>query len=228
MKFLYTAYDIHMDLQENCGHYLVIEHPRAYAEIVHDLYCQCDGGEGGAILSDGTKSVSFAKQVAMILEPFSLQFDTRKINTALYKELEDIVQDGYYMDYLTLQSQLAQFMARVTGEVPYPISYDAEAAMQGLCKWLNVHVDYMADTLAERLSGYIELLAQLCRIKVVFLVGIELYLSQEERRALQKMANYHKIYIIYISNRLDVLSKIDVYTVVDADYCIITNNPERL
>ena len=80
----------------------------------------------------------------------------------------------------------------------------------------------------ERLSGYIELLAQLCHIKVVFLVGVELYLSRDERRALQKMANYHKIYIIYISNRLDVLSKTDVYTVVDADYCIITNNPERL
>lgn len=228
MRFLYTAYDIHLDLQENCGHYLVIEHPRAYAEIVHALYRQCDGGEGGAILSDGTKSLSLAKQAVMILEPFSLQFDTRKINTALYKELEDIVQDAYYMDYLTLQSQLAQFMASVVGEVPYPISYDAEAGMQGLCKWLNTHVDYMADTLVERLSGYIELLAQLCHIKVVFLVGVELYLSRDERRALQEIANYRKIYIIYISNCLDLLDENDVFAVVDADYCIITNNPERL
>lgn len=228
MKFVYTAYDIHMDLQENCGHYLSIEHPQAYAEIVHDLYRQCDGGEGGAILSDGTKSLSLAKQAVMILEPFSLQFDTRKINTALYKELEEIVQDSYYTDYLTLQSQLAQFMASVAGEVPYPMSYDTEAAMQGLCKWLNVHVDYMADTLAERLSGYIELLGQLCRIKVVFLVGVERYLSRDERRALQEMANYHKIYIIYISNCLDLLGENDVFTVVDADYCIITNTPERL
>ena len=86
MKLLYTAYEICMALQENCAHHLCIEHPKAYAEIIHHLYRQCDGGEGDAILSDGTKSLSLAKNAVMILEPFSLQFDTRKINTALYNE----------------------------------------------------------------------------------------------------------------------------------------------
>lgn len=228
MKLLYTVYEICMALQENCAHHLCIEHPKAYAEIVHHLYRQCDGGEGDVILSDGTKSLSLAKNAVMILEPFSLQFDTRKINTALYKELEDIVQDHYYTDFLTLQGQLAQFMARVTGDVPYPVDYDEDAVMQGLWKWLNVHVDYMAETLAERLSGYIELLAQLCHTKVVFLVGCEYYLTREERVSLQETANYCKIYIVYISNRLDLLAESDVYTVVDADYCVITNSKERL
>lgn len=217
-----------MDLQENCGHYLCIEHPRAYAEIVQTLYQQCDGKEGGAILSDGAKTLSFAKQAAIILEPFSLQYDTRKITTALYKELEDIVQEGYYADFLTLQGQLAQFMVCVSGEVPYPIVYDQDVALQGLCKWLNVHIDDSTSTLAERLSGYIELLAQLCHIKVVVLVGCEQYLSREERRGLQEMANYNKIYMIYISNCLDLLFETDVYTVLDDEYCIITNTPERL
>ncbi len=228
MKLVYALYEIAMELKENSGHYLCIEQPKAYAEIISNLYQQCNGGEGGAIISDGTKALSLSKQAVMIVEPFSLQFDTRKINTQLFKELEEIAQDGYYMDYLELQGHLKQFMERLMGEVPYPLNYDEEATIQGLCKWLNVHIDDSSASLAERVSNYLELMAQLCQTKVAFLVGSENYLTREERQALQKMANYLKIYIVYITNHLDMLAASDSYCVIDADYCIITNGEESL
>lgn len=78
MKLQYTDYGIELSLKENSVHRLCIESPQAYAEIVQSLYQQCNGEEGNAILSDGVQPLEFEKYAEILLEPFSLQFDTKK------------------------------------------------------------------------------------------------------------------------------------------------------
>lgn len=223
MKLLYPSYEIDLPLDENRAHRLCIESPHAYAEIVQSLYEQCRGEEGGAILSDGTKPLSLAKRAEIILEPFSLTFASSKINKALYKELDQIVKDDCPIEYMALQGTLQTFTENIMLKVPYPIAYDDSVDYKDLCKLLNVHIDYMYETLSEKLCGYVTLLSQLCDIELLFLVDCEKYLTDEDMQALQQTADYYKIILIYISSSLRQRSEDDICCILDPDLCVISN-----
>lgn len=223
MKLQYTDYGIELSLKENSVHRLCIESPQAYAEIVQSLYQQCNGEEGNAILSDGVQPLEFDKYAEILLEPFSLQFDTKKINTKLYKELTQITLDGCYSEYIGLQGELQTFIETVAMKVPYPVSYEEVLDFKDICKLFKVHIDYQYDTLAEKLCGYVTLLSQLCGIQILFLVDIEKYLTKEEQRDLQQTANYHKIILIYVDAGLGHYSEDDRYCILDKDYCVISD-----
>lgn len=223
MKLQHIDYGIELSLKENCVHRLCIESPQAYAEIVQSLYRQCSGEEGNVILSDGVQPLALDNYAEILLEPFSLQFDTKKINTKLYKELTQITLDECYSEYIGLQGELQTFIETVAMKVPYPVSYEEVLDFKDICKLFKVHIDYQYDTLAEKLCGYVTLLSQLCGIQILFLVDIEKYLTKGEQRDLQQTANYHKIILIYVGADLGHYSEDDRYCILDKDYCVISN-----
>lgn len=223
MKLLYTSYDIELPLEENHAHRLCIESPLAYAEIVQSLYEQCNGQEGGAILSDGTKPLPLSKHAEILLEPFSLKFDSGKISKKLYSEMEQLVLDECHIEYLELQGALQTFTEQISMRLPYPISYDEVVAYKDVCKLLNVHIDYGYETLAEKLCGYVTLLSQLCNVALLFLVDCEKYLTREEVQFLQETANYNKIILIYINAGLRYHAEGDLCCILDEDYCVSSN-----
>ncbi len=126
----------------------------------------------------------------MLLEPFSLQFDSKKITAKLYKELEHIVLEELYADYTDLQGTLLTFMDKLLLKVPYPVVVEDMVEAKELFKLMKCRIDYGCTTLSEALCGYVTLLAQLCGVKVLFLVDCEKYLTDDERQALQQTANY--------------------------------------
>lgn len=226
MKLLYPAYEIVLPLEENRMSRLCIESPNAFAEIVQSLYEQCKGGEGGAILSDGTKPLPLSKRAEMILEPFSLTFASSKINKALYKELDQIVKDDCPMEYMALQGALQTFTENILLKVPYPIAYDDMVDYKDICKLLNVHIEDMYETVSEKLCGYVTLLSQLCDIELLFLVDCEKYLTDEDMQALRQTADYNKIILIHISTGLRQRSEDDICCILDSDLCVISNADE--
>lgn len=223
MKLMFNDYGIHMPLCENRAHRLCIEAPQAYADIVASLYRQCHGNEGDAILSDGVEPLELSKYADMLLEPFSLQFDSKKITSQLVKELSQITVNECYNEYIALQETLLTFIENLVMKVPYPVFYDELADVKDLCKLLKVHIDYECNSISEKLCGYVTLLSQLCGTRLLFLVDCEKYLTKEEQQALQKTANYHKIILIYVDAGLGHFSEEDVYCILDQDYCVITN-----
>lgn len=226
MKLLFTDYHMTLPLAENCVHRLCIESPQAYADIVQSLYAQCSGGEGGVILSDGAQSLALAKVAEILLEPFSLTFDTRKITTQLHKELADIAMEECYPEYLTVQSGLQTFTETVTLKLLYPIAYEEVIELKDLWKLLKVRIDTGYDTLAEKLCDYVKLLSQLCATRLLFLVDMEKYLTSDDQQTLQETANYHKIILIYIDAGLGHFSETDRTCILDHDYCVISNTEQ--
>lgn len=223
MKLLYRAYGCTLPLVENRVHRLCIEQPLAYREIVRSIYQQCSGGDGGAILSDGIEPLPLHKLADVLLEPFSLQFDSKKMSSKLYKELEHIVLEELYADYTDLQGTLLTFMDKLLLKVPYPVMVEDMVEAKELFKLMKCRIDYGCTTLSEALCGYVTLLAQLCGVKVLFLVDCEKYLTDDERQALQQTANYHKIILVHIEASSERLAADDVYCIVDKDYCVLSN-----
>ena len=69
----------------------VIEEPKAFSDMVYSAYSQCEGEEGIIIISEGAKEISFAKSVDFIQNPLSVDCNNKKVLTALYKEMDQIL-----------------------------------------------------------------------------------------------------------------------------------------
>ncbi|MDO4281586.1 MAG: type II-A CRISPR-associated protein Csn2 [Peptococcaceae bacterium] len=229
MKLLYHEYGLEWTLRENTVHRLIIEHPQVYGDFLQTLYDQCDGEDGDIVLMEGAKSLSFKKKVALILEPFSLKFDAANLMKALYEELSGIVTEEQHTEYTMLRSELQRFMNLAMQKLPYPMDFNDEPALKDFFKFMNLRFDYAYETLAEKLCGYLSLLAQLCHIQVAFLVDCDKYLTAAELALLQETLQYHKIILIQIEDRQrsEILPE-ESCCIIDHDFCIIHNNPEEL
>ena len=50
MKLVHTKYDLTLEVKENVVTVLSVENPKAYSEILGDIWNQANGGEGAFIL----------------------------------------------------------------------------------------------------------------------------------------------------------------------------------
>ncbi len=220
MRFLYNPYSIEMEWGENENCVLQIENKKVFIDLLSDLYYQINHGEGEAILSDGEKCLNIRKSAELIFEPFSLDFNNRKIKNALYQELSVITLQNHYSDYTKICSELQRFMEQIILEIPYALSYQSNIGIEELLKAESVTLDYLYDSLVEKICIYIRLLSGACGINTIFFVELGRYLTREEICEVIKEAQYDKINIIFINtSENDSCNLNSVRYIIDESLC---------
>jgi CRISPR type II-A-associated protein Csn2 len=184
---------------ENC--ILQIENTKAYVDLVSDLYSQVTVGEGESVLSDGEKCVDIKKNTELILEPFSIDMNNRKIKGRVYQELSGIALQTYFSQYNNICSQIQKFVEQLFTEVPYSFAYAGSIAVDELLKAEAVELDYKYESLAEKLCIYIRLLSSVCGIKAIFFTDLNRYLQDSDIANVFKEAQYDKVNIINICSQ---------------------------
>ncbi|SFB70204.1 type II-A CRISPR-associated protein Csn2 [Butyrivibrio sp. YAB3001] len=201
MRFIYSPYSIDMAWEEHENCILQIENKKVYVDLLSDLYSQIYHGEGEAILSDGEKCIDIKKSTEVILEPFSIDFNNRKIKGKVYQELSTIALQNHFLQYNDICSQLQEFMEKLLIEVPYSIAYQSSIVVDELFKAEAVELDYKYESLAEKICIYIKLLSSACGVRAVFFNDMGRFLSDEEMISVFKEAQYDKVSIIDISTQ---------------------------
>lgn len=73
----------------------------------------------------------------------------------------------------------------------------------------------------ERIVEYMKLLQSLCKIKVLFLVNIKLYLTDEQMILLYREAEYINLQLVLIEHIMKSTIFEEKVVVIDKDDCII-------
>lgn len=68
----------------------IIESPKLYAYYLQELFLQQNGEEGRFVLSDKEKELNIAKNMEIIVNPFQIEINGRKILNKLYAELDQL------------------------------------------------------------------------------------------------------------------------------------------
>ncbi len=189
-------------------------------QLLSDLYSQVSIGEGEAVLSDGEKPIDLKKSAELILEPFSIDFNNRKIKAEVYQELSTIALQNHFPKYNDICAQLQEFMEKLLEEVPYSIAYQSSIGIDELLKAETVELDYSYDSLAEKVCIYIGLLSTACGIRVLFFNDLSRYFTSEEIVYIFKSAQYSKVSIVDICSqaRNDVREDVARY-ILDETLC---------
>ena len=221
MKLINADLLLSIDLDENIPTQWVIEKPSLMAEVVSEIFEQCQNGSGSYILSDDQKELPMERWAEIIVNPFLIDFNSRKIQNRLYNELID-AGEGYVEDKSYIQSLIIGYLDKLIQEVPYQmITSNLEIELAKLLKMYEVRLEPQYSTLLEKLVEYSKVLTRLLEVHFLVLVNICSYLETDELKEFMQMCSYLKLHILLIESeekRLPIPSRTYI---IDRDLCWI-------
>lgn len=222
MRLIERELGLEIELQENRISVLVIENVCKRLSIIRTLYEQILGKAGPWLLAEGERSYDLSKKGDIVLEPFSLEMNSKKVKTKLYQEIKGIADEEWYESGLELHSNICNYLEKILEKVPYPMEYTELWDVDNLLKMYNVRLLEECDDLFEKLLSYIKMTNQICDIQLFLLVNIKQFLTEQQLSELYKMASYSKIQLVLIEFNIigDRRAEEDVY-ILDKDDCII-------
>ena len=224
MKLVHTEYGIEIELKENQISVLVVELSEKLSELIQELYLSRQGGEGKFLLSEADKLLNMGKFLELVVNPFAIDVNEKRIVQKLYQEIESQVQEQLVLETAEIHSRLISYLEEIAGKVTYPVIFDLEQNVLGLMKTYNVRLETESITMLEKLVEYFRLLHQLCRVEVIVCVNLKSYLSEVELRQLYETVFYEKIALVLLENVQREKVEGERIGIMDRDRCIINLN----
>lgn len=221
MKLVSPEYNISLTFEENKAVFLIIEEKRVRLELVDALYQQCMGEDGSFILSEGTQILKMSKTADILMNPFSLDYNDRKVLTRLYQEIETCGNEDFYEEKEKLNRDIIVFLDKIMLNLPYNIVTKLELDLTELCKLYQVRLENTGNTLVEKLVEYIKIMNQLCSVKLFIMLNFTLYLDKEEMNAICEFASYQKVHLLFVEYIVPVDVENKSGCIIDEDRCII-------
>lgn len=221
MKLVFEKYDLTIPFVENQVTVISIESPRAYSEIIGDLWNQINGGDGRFVLSEKDKMYSLSKEIVIIYNPFALSCNDKKILGKLYQEMNQIVKEEYYEQKAEVNKIIIEFLDEVVKQVPYNIMYDLELDVANLFKIYNIQMDTNSESLLEEIINYIKAMHRICEIDKYVFIDLKSYLMEDELQELYEFCFYEKVYLIIIESIHTQQYKSEKCWIIDKDLCTI-------
>lgn len=221
MKLVNAELFLNINIEENKPAVLAIENPKVMTEVIGQLYELCNSGEGDFVLSEGGKQLLFERTAEIIINPFLIDFNSRKVQSKLYSELLD-AETGYVEEKALIQALIIEYLDKLAQNVPYEmISNDLDLDSMKLFKMFEVRIEAQCNSLLEKLVEYTKILSRLLRKKLLVLVSISSYLDNNELNALYEICNYNKMKVLLIESHELYLPFHTKTYIIDNDKCII-------
>ena len=224
MKMVNVKYNIDIDVVENSVYELILEHPGVFSDVVKELFDQCDGGEGGFVLSSNNSIMKFDKCVDIIVDYYSITLNNKKILNKLYSQLE-LMADDYLEEKININSKVVNLLDKLTTSLGFSdVNYNIDFKWSELFKIYNLEfIDDFADVL-EKLIVYIKTISAFTEISMIILVNVRSYLSEEDLKQLYEISRYCKVTLFLIEHYECAERGEEMRYIIDKDYCLIDAN----
>lgn len=220
MKLAYVDLGRPIELDCHRATEWVIESPELFVQYTQMLYRQMESEEGKFVLSENDEILDFPKQAEIILNPFALDFNDRRIQKKLYSELQKTAYgENVFMDTQKLTAELKNYIYQLEYISGYDISVNEELDLTGIFKSLNVQMEEPEADFCERLVQYMKVMAELLRKKLIIFVNIRSYINEEQLKGVMETAIHNELALLFIENIQRDFSNDRRYYIIDKDKC---------
>lgn len=222
MRLVHADFSRQIEIKQQSASQWVIESPTVFAQYLQELYRQWNGQDGRFLLVEHEKELDFAKSVEIIINPFAVNLQDKRIVNKLYQELQAIaVGETMYQQTAELLQYLQQYFFILEQQSPYLLELHPDIDITALLKAVGVQLECETDDFFVVLHLYIRILAELLKKKLIIFVQIGRYFTIEQRAQLQETAAHHDIALLFIETQeLDYANNIPRY-IIDVDQCEI-------
>jgi len=221
MKLVNSKYGIEIQFKENHVNILVIENPESMNDIINSLFLALKGESDDFMLWDDLKQIRMDKCTDILIDYFNIDFNSKKIISALYSEMNQIFEDEDITKAL-INKNIVDALDIGLLKIPYEcISYNLDFEWKDLFKFYNVKIDSSYSTLEETIIEYIKIIVNFCSTKLLVLVNAHNYLSIDSLRNIYQMAFYEKLALLFIESHEYLQEPDEEMMIIDKDNCII-------
>ncbi|MCH5272785.1 MAG: type II-A CRISPR-associated protein Csn2 [Lachnospiraceae bacterium] len=221
MKLTFGGYNLIIQFHENQVCVLTVENPQSFLNILQNLEWQCRGEEGTIVLSEEGAILPMMNQIEIIWNPLLVDINAKKILNRLYQEMKIVASEECCPEFRGIQQAMGQYLNTVGFKLPYDITYNVEVDHLAIYKLCDVQLELEEIDVQKRLIEYIKVLSMLCNLKLLVLVNIKSYLSNEQLSELYKTAFYYKINVLLIESTQKERLEGEKQYILDHSDCLI-------
>lgn len=200
----------------------ILESPEIFSEYVQELNNQISGEEGRFVLSENEKELDLEKKAELIINPFGVDVNSRKILNKLYTELSELSKaEQMYTKTVELCQNIQEYMFELEQCTDYILEFDHELDVIALLKAMNIHYENKEVDQLERLIQYIKILSSVAGTRLFIFVNIRSYLSENQMQEIVKELCYQEVYALFIENQQRSCMKGGRQYIIDKDRCEI-------
>ena len=179
--------------------------------------------------------LDFSKSCEIILSPFSLDFENKKLITAFLKKICEMARDEEYVETQELLGNIMSYVYRLADLCDIDVTLNDEVDLTQLIKSTGIQLSRDTEDISSQFIDYMIILKNLLNIELQYFIlspilNIELfigidfkaYFSKEELMAIYEITKQKKIAIILLeSDRGGDRIKGEKWLTIDADLCEI-------
>lgn len=211
---------IHIETNQPCE--WIIEAPEVFAKYVQELLNQKNGVDGNFTFSDDGKNCDISKKVEVILNPFAVDINEKRIINKLYTQLEEIAYtETFYMQTQEVLQRIYQYVLKLEHESSHILSLDEDIDLNMLFKAAGVKHEVFEGDFFETLCRYIKVVCGVLGIKLIICINLRSYLTDEQMELLIADINYEDFGLLLIENQERSCLQGVNRCIIDNDLCEI-------
>lgn len=152
------------------------------------------------IILDNDIEIKIEKEVLMIIDVFNIDFNQKKIQSALYNKIEKIYKQEFerMSEFQTIFQKLQLNVLDVFNEFPFEFNYKESIGIQEYLKLLGLKISNNKGKIIDTVFSLIDVVEYLLVAKLLIFVNLKLYLSDDELNEIYKYVMYKKVNILLI------------------------------
>lgn len=200
----------------------IIESPKLYAYYLQELFLQQNGEEGRFVLSDKEKELNIAKNMEIIVNPFQIEINGRKILNKLYAELDQLSKSELmYVKTLELTGKIQEYLLELEQNTEYVLEFDMDLDMPALFKSVGIRYEVQETDFFEQIIRYIKIAVNVLATKVFVFINLRSYLTDLQMQELIKEISYQDVKGLFIENHERSCMEGGMRYIIDRDGCEI-------
>ena len=152
------------------------------------------------IILDNDIEIKIEKEVLMIIDVLNIDFNQKKIQSALYNKIEKIYKQEFerMSEFQIIFQKLQLNVLDVFNEFPFEFNYKESIGIQEYLKLLGLKISNNKGKIIDTVFSLIDVVEYLSAAKLLVFVNLKLYPSDDELNEIYKYAMYKKVNILLI------------------------------
>lgn len=222
MKLVHSDFEMQIIFEQGIVPVLILESSKLMKEYVEDMLSQLQGKNGKFTLSVDGRIIRIDKEVELIINPFAIDINNRKLIKGIYDKMSSIaVEENHYISTQnTLKAIIAYFMDLFMA-IDVDLEVSTKVDYSSLFKSFGIEVP-ISGNLVEDLLVYLDLTREYQGVKLTVFANLSTFLDYEEMDILIREIAYneHKVLLLERFSFQEEGGAIKRY-IVDEDYCEI-------
>lgn len=223
MKLVHKDFDFVFDFKENKQGLLVVESPCLFCKFVEELLISDDSK---FVLSENNSVIEAKKNLTCLVDFFNVNLNERKILTKLNELIKnEVLNSELMLEGNELCAKIEILADKISNDMDFVLEYNKDIDLSNLIKFMDFKLVQEQGNLLEHLMDYIKIYSEILKIKLFVFVNFMSYFDEYQTEKLIEFANYQKLNLLFVENKMPENLKIfQIAYVLDKDCCQISLN----